>query len=321
MHQQHAVKNTEPPVVAVVGGGKIGLAFAIVFASAGIAVRVFDVQSEQRQALPARLSAILEDLHSFDLLEEAPEAIAARVTVASELSEAVADAGYVQECIPESLSRKESLFSELDRLTPLDVVLASASSAMPVSEFASNLSGRQRCLVVHPGNPPFLLRVAEVVPATFTDAAVVVRARALLATAGLSTVLVRKEIKGFVFNRLQGAVLREAYCLVRDDVVSVEDVDLLVRDGLGLRWSVVGPFESVDLNTTGGIGRHAELLGPAYVEMGAERGQRDAWTPDLVAKVESQCRKRLPLSRWEQRTRWRDRALMALLTARRRLMS
>src|SRR5688500_6615019 len=112
----------------------------------------------------------------------------------------------------------------------------------------------------------------------------------------MQPVLVRKEVEGFVFNRLQGALLREAYCLVRNGVASVEDIDRIVRDGLGLRWSVVGPFETADLNNRGGIEAHAEKMGPAYARMGAERGQHDPWTPDLVAKVAAARRRALPLA-------------------------
>src|SRR4051794_21914933 len=134
----------------------------------------------------------------------------------------------------------------------------------------------------------------------------------------LATYLVQKEPEGFVFNRLQGALLREAYCLVRDGIASVEDIDRIVRDGLGLRWSVIGPFETADLNTRGGIASHAEKMGPAYARMGAERGQDDPWTPELVAQVEQERRARLPLDHWAERGAWRDRALMAMLECRRR---
>jgi 3-hydroxyacyl-CoA dehydrogenase len=127
----------------------------------------------------------------------------------------------------------------------------------------------------------------------------------------MEPVIVRQEVEGFVFNRLQGALLREAYCLVRDGVASVEEVDRVVRDGLGLRWSVLGPFETADLNTRGGIASHAEKMGPAYARMGAQRGQNDPWTPDLVAKVTAQRRALLPLERWDERVAWRDRKLMA----------
>ncbi len=134
----------------------------------------------------------------------------------------------------------------------------------------------------------------------------------MLESAGMEPVLVRKEVEGFVFNRLQGALLREAYCLVRDGVVAVEDVDRIVRDGLGMRWSVIGPFETADLNTQGGIAAHAQKMGPSYARMGAERGQHDPWTPDLVAKVTAERRALLPLDRWAERVAWRDRRLMAL---------
>lgn len=318
MHQANFPSDAPRPTIAVVGSGNIGLGFAIVFACSGSQVRLYDPEPSQRDLVPAMVGRILADLESFGLLEQGREAIAARIAVFAELEAALEGCAYVQECAPERRALKQSLFATLDGLTPGDVVLASASSAMPVSEFAAQLAGRHRCLVVHPGNPPFLLRVVEVVPAPFTESAVVRRARDLLESAGLATVLVRKEVKGFVFNRLQGAVLREAYCLVRDGVASVEDIDRLVRDGLGLRWAVAGPFETVDLNTTGGIARHAERLGQAYAEMGAERGQRDPWTPGLVEEVESQRRKLLPLSDWAERVRWRDRSIMLLLAARRR---
>jgi 3-hydroxyacyl-CoA dehydrogenase len=125
-------------------------------------------------------------------------------------------------------------------------------------------------------------------------------------------VRVRREIEGFVFNRLQGAVLREAYCLVRDGVATVEDIDAIVRDGLGRRWSIIGPFETSDLNTRGGIESHAQKMGPSYERMGAERGQHDPWTPELVAEVTRQRRGALPLEKWEERVRWRDEQLMRL---------
>jgi 3-hydroxyacyl-CoA dehydrogenase len=129
----------------------------------------------------------------------------------------------------------------------------------------------------------------------------------------MQPIVVRKEIEGFVFNRLQGALLREAYCLVRDGVASVEEVDRVVRNGLGPRWSIIGPFETADLNTRGGIASHAEKMGPAYARMGAERGQHDPWTPDLVAEVTAARRALLPLEEWEERVAWRDRKLMTLM--------
>lgn len=303
--------------VAVIGGGSIGVAFAVVFGGAGRQVRLFEPDQSRRAAVPELLRARLDDLQSYGLLDEAPDAIAHRVTLAGNLAEAVAGAVYVQECAPESPALKQELFAAIDRLAPPQAVLASASSFIPASAFASDLAGRHRILVTHPGNPPFLIRVIEIVPAPFTDLASVQAATGLLQSCGMEPVLVRKEVEGFVYNRLQGALLREAYCLVRDGVASVEDVDRIVRDGLGLRWSVVGPFETADLNTQGGIAAHAEKMGPSYARMGAERGQHDPWTPELVAKVTAERRVQLPLARWAERVAWRDRRLMSLVRHRR----
>lgn len=324
MNTQRAIDapqtSATPPAVApvaIVGGGSIGTAFALVFALAGRPVRIFDEQSAALGAVPARLQRSLSDLEACGLLESPASAVLERVQTVTTLEEAVVGAGHVQECAPEDLALKTALFAKLDRLVAPPVVLASSSSALPASAFAHGLPGAARCLVAHPGNPPYLLRVVEIVPAAFTDDVAVEAASQLMRAVGLMPVLVRQEPIGFVFNRLQGALLREAYCLVRDGVVDVEDVDRLVRDGLGLRWSVVGPFETVDLNTRGGIAAHATRLGPAYARMGAERGQHDPWTDDLVAEVERQRRQMLPLERWEERVAWRDRMLMALLAARR----
>ena len=122
------------------------------------------------------------------------------------------------------------------------------------------------------------------------------------------------ELEGFVFNRLQGAMLREAYALVRDGVASVADIDRIVSDGLGRRWSVIGPFETVDLNVRGGIAAHAQRMGPAYARMGAERGDRSTWTDELVARVAAERRAVLPLDRWDARVEWRDRGAHAACT-------
>lgn len=251
-------------------------------------------------------------LDDSGLLVEPVAVIAARVSFHTELSEALMGAALVQECAPENIELKRALFAEFSLHSEPDAVLASSSSAFVPSSFAADLEAKERVIVGHPGNPPYLLPIIEVVPAPFTAPATTDRAAALYGRAGLKVIHVRHEVEGFVFNRLQGALLREAYCLVRDGVVSVEDVDEVVRSGLGRRWSVLGPFETVDLNTRGGIASHALKMGPAYERMGAERGQHDPWTPELVEEVARQRRAALPLDDWEERVRWRDEQLMRL---------
>jgi L-gulonate 3-dehydrogenase len=305
--------------VAIVGGGSIGVAFCIVFARSGLDVRLYDPAEERRHAVKPEVRARLDDLAEFGLLDEPAEVVLARITVFEHLPDAVRDVVLVQECAPERVDLKRELFAQIDVHAPAAAVLASSSSALTTSSFAGALPGRARCLVAHPGNPPYLIPVIEIVPAPFTDDTTIARATALYEAAGMSTVRVTGEIEGFIFNRLQGAVLREAYCLVRDGVASVADIDRVIRDGVGLRWSVTGPFETVDLNTRGGIASHAQKMGPAYERMGALRDQHDPWTPDLVERVAAERRAALPLDDWDARVQWRDRRLMALIRDRRRV--
>lgn len=300
------------PTVAIIGCGSIGTAFAVLFARAGFAVRAWDAVPGAFERARTDLDARLGLLDGFGLLLEPASVISARVSFHPELRGAVLGAELVQECAPEDIELKRSLFAKLSEHSGTDTVLSSSSSALVPSSFAADLGAKSRVIVGHPGNPPYLLPVIEVVPASFTDPAAVERAAALYRRAGLKVIHVRREVEGFVFNRLQGALLREAYCLVRDGVVSVEDVDEVVRSGLGRRWSVLGPFETVDLNTRGGITSHALKMGPAYERMGAERCQHDPWTPDLVEEVARQRRAVLPLDEWEDRVRWRDEQLMRL---------
>lgn len=302
--------------VAIVGAGSIGVAWAIVFAQAGRPVALYDPDRVRLDSSRSEIRARLEDLVTYGLLATPADEVLNRIRLLSDLQATLGNAVHVQECVPESLELKRSVFADLDRLAAPDAVLASSSSFLPASAFAAGLPGRARCLVVHPGNPPYLLRVAELVPAPFTSSKSVECTAALMSACRIQPIQLKREIDGFVFNRLQGALLREAYCLVRDGVASVDDVDRLVRDGLGLRWSVIGPFETADLNTRGGIAAHAQRMGPAYARMGSERGQDDPWTSDLVAQVTTERREVLPLERWDKRVAWRDRALMALLRCR-----
>jgi L-gulonate 3-dehydrogenase len=305
----------------IVGAGAIGIGWAVAFGRGGLTVALHDPDAEQLARAMEDMAARLGDLEEFGLLDESPKAILARVTPQSDLGSALEGAGYVQECAPESLELKRRLLATLDELTPAETILASSSSAITASAMAAEIPGRARCLVVHPGNPPYLLPVVEVVPAPFTAEEVVERTIALLAGAGLSPVRVRVELEGFVFNRLQGAMLREAYALVRDGVASVEDIDRIVKDGLGRRYSIIGPFETSDLNVRGGIRAHAERMGAAYARMGDERGDHARWSEELVAQVDAERRALLPLEQWSDRVAWRDRALMRLAKARRELDS
>lgn len=303
---------TNPPV-AVLGAGSIGVSFAILFACNGFDVSVYDPVDDALPRAEADLRERLKQLWDAGGLDADPAEVEKRVQFTSKLVVALTGAEFVQECAPERLELKKNLLAHAASLTADEVPLASSSSAIVPSALAEGLDDAVavRILVGHPGNPPYLLPVIEVVPSSMTADTVVQQAVEFYRASGLRPVMVRREVEGFVFNRLQGALLREAYCLVRDGVASVDDIDEVVRSGLGRRWSLIGPFETADLNTRGGIESHAVKMGPAYERMGAERGQHDPWTPELVAEVTAQRRALLDLDHWGERVRWRDRQLIA----------
>ena len=302
--------------IAVVGAGLIGRAWAIVFARAGHSVRLWDKVPGVAEASLGTIRERLADLRAAGLVQEAPAAIAARITPAATLADCVEGAAHVQENGPERLASKQELFAELDRLCPPEVVLASSTSGIPASEFTANLAGRARCLVAHPVNPPYLVPLVELVGAPWTDPAVVARTRALMERVGQVPVTAFKETKGFVLNRLQAALVAEAFRLVRDGVMSVEDVDRCVKDGLGLRWSFMGPFETIDLNAPGGVADYAERFGPLMGGITHEQTPFDYDAP-TVSAVAAERRAALPLEKIEERSAWRDRRLMALVAHKR----
>jgi L-gulonate 3-dehydrogenase len=298
--------------VAVVGAGLIGRAWSIVFARAGFDVALWDPYPQQIEAALTFIGERLPELQEVGLLKEPAPLVANRVRFAATLAEAVAAAEHVQENGPERVDAKQALFGELDQLASADTVLASSTSGIPASAFTEGLAGRARCLVAHPVNPPYLIPLVELCPAPWTDPAVVSRTRALMSSAGQVPATVNKEMDGFALNRLQGALLAEAFRLIADDVVSPADVDALVKHGLGLRWSFMGPLETIDLNAPGGLEDYCERYGPLYAEMQKQMTPR-ACDPALVDQLHSARRAELPANMQGVRQEWRDRRLMALL--------
>jgi L-gulonate 3-dehydrogenase len=298
--------------VAVVGAGLIGRAWSIVFARAGFDVLLWDPLVAQVQTALSFIGERLPELEQADLLKEPPQLVAGRVRPAATLAAAVASAEHVQENGPERVEAKQALFAELDRLARPDAVLASSSSGIPASAFTEALPGRARCLVAHPVNPPYLVPLVELCPAPWTDPGVVSRTRALMTSAGQVPATVNKEMAGFALNRLQGALLGEAFRLLDDEVISPADLDALVKHGLGLRWSFMGPLETIDLNAPGGLKDYCERYGPLYAQLQREMTPRD-WRPELIDKLQTARRAELPANMQAARQEWRDRRLMALL--------
>jgi len=306
-------------IVAIVGAGLIGRAWAITFARGGCEIRLYDgIAGVAQQALDFAAEA-LPALADEGLLDgQMPEQVAARLHVAPSLAAALDGATHVQENTPEELESKKRIFAELDRLAAPETVLASSTSAILPSLFTESLAGRSRCLVVHPINPPYLVPAAEIVPAPWTDPDVVERTRALIVDCGQSPIVMKRELDGFVMNRMQGALLEEAFRLVADGYASIEDVDIGIREGLALRWSFMGPFETIDLNAPGGLGDYVQRYQQIYARLFPSMQRRVDWAGEVLEIVERDRRVRLPADQLQERQKWRDRRLMALAAHKRR---
>ncbi|MER8766658.1 MULTISPECIES: 3-hydroxyacyl-CoA dehydrogenase [unclassified Mesorhizobium] len=299
--------------VAIVGSGFIGRAWAISFARAGHDVRMWDQAPAAASGARDYIAGVLGDLAANDLLRgQAVDTVLGRITIVEELGEALADAVHVQENTPENLEVKRDVFSRIDALSGPQAVIASSTSALLPSRFTDHLEGRHRCLVVHPINPPYLIPAAEVVPAPWTSAETVERTRAFLVEAGHAPLVMKRELDGFIMNRLQGALLEEAFRLVADGYASVEDVDTGLRDGLALRWSFMGPFETIDLNAPGGVRDYVERYQAIYSNIFPQMLRRVDWAGEVMETIEAERRKRLPREELGERQVWRDRRLMAL---------
>ena len=300
----------------IVGAGLIGRAWANVFARAGWTVRVWDPDAGQRANAARLVEESLHELVAYGLVAD-PGSAAKRVSVVATLEEAVDSAEYVQECGPEVLEVKRATFRELDRAAPAGAILASSTSAIVASKFTEALSGRARCIVAHPVNPPHLVPVVELCGAPWTSAETKSRARRILESVGQVPIDVKREIDGFILNRLQVALLTEAFRLVQEGYVSPEDLDHTVADGLGLRWAFMGPFETIELNAPGGVADYCRRYVPWFRRYVADLPPASVWD-DAQWKLAATAWKREPTpAQIADKSLWRDRRLAALVAHKR----
>ena len=304
------------PTAAIVGAGLIGCSWANVFVRGGWNVRVWDPLASQRAAAPGRIAASLEELARHGLVADAGAA-AARVSVCDTLDEAVRVADFVQESGPETVEAKRETFARLDAIAPRETVLASSTSAIVASQFTEALAGRARCIVAHPVNPPHLVPVVELCGAPWTSPQTRIRARAVFESVGQVPIDVKREIDGFILNRLQVALLTEAFRLVQEGYVSPQDLDRTIRDGLGLRWSFMGPFETIELNAPGGIPDYCHRYTPWFRRYVADLPPPSVWDDAAWQKAAAAWGPAPSAEQVAEKSRWRDRRLAALVAHKR----
>lgn len=230
--------------IAVIGGGVIGASWTALFLANGRQVRLYDTASDAEARIRKSLVEILPRLTALGY----PSAISTdRLQFCPDLASAVHDADIVQENGPERVAFKRKLWKEAEEHARPDALFLSSSSGITATIQAAGLRNPSRLLVGHPFNPPHLLPLVEVAPGKRTSPEAVAAAVAFFKSIGKHPVVLRKEVIGFVANRLQAALLRESISLVKSGVVDVEEVDDIVANSIGLRWAVGGPFISSHL--------------------------------------------------------------------------
>nr|XP_015924932.1 lambda-crystallin homolog isoform X2 [Parasteatoda tepidariorum] len=241
--------------IAVVGSGLIGHSWAMLFASAGYNVTIYDRDSNVSLAALKTIEKELRELEANQLLRgnlSAEEQLKC-ITRTESLEDCVKNSFFVQESVPENEELKKIVFQKLDQLATDDVILCSSTSCITPSKLSENMKHKTQVIVAHPCNPPYYVPVVEIIPTSVTKPEVLSKTVDLMKEIGQKPVVCKKEIYGAAINRMQYAIINECWRLVQDGVMSVEDVDAVMSEGLGMRYAFLGTFETCHLNANGMI--------------------------------------------------------------------
>ncbi len=287
------------------------------FARAGHTVTLYDIDAGALAGARDAIKAGLAKQHALGLIDEQPDVVLARVSVTNSLEEAMRGADLVQENVRETVDAKKEIYARLDKLAGPDTLLASSTSGIPASSFTAELAGRHRCFVGHPINPPSVVPLVELVPAPWTDPAVIDGpARSTNAQARCRSSCSAR-FKASSSTACRVPLLAEAFRLVEDGYVNSGDIDKAVKDGLGLRWSFMGPMENHRLNAPW---RHSRLLRPLRPALPGHRETSHAareWNDALIGRLVQERLAELPADQRPARQAWRDQRLMSLVAHKR----
>jgi L-gulonate 3-dehydrogenase len=294
--------------VACIGAGNVGRAWAAVFARAGHEVTLYDSDAAQvGRAMPLIAGTLA--------LLQAEEGALERIKPAASIAEAVAGTVHVQESVREDIGIKQVVAVEIAAHAPPDAVIASSTSALRGSGFLVDISGPERALVAHPVNPPSLIPLVELCGTGVTSAETMARAKGFYEALGMKPVVLRKEIDGFLLNRLQYTLVAEALHLVGEGYCDAADIDRVMTDGLALRWLSIGPFATAHLNATEGFAGFVAQLGPMMRRIGEDARTGYVWTDEQIALIHQGLEKEMPVARITEWQGWRDGRILAARAA------
>jgi ketoreductase RED1 len=259
--------------VTVVGGGVIGISWTALFLGHGLRVTVSDPRLDIEDVVRTGLGEIAPTMRQLGLPIDDAAARAEALQFEPRLATAVAGVDVVQENGPERLDVKQEMWATIEDAAPPHALLLSSSSGIPATVMAEHLREPERLLIGHPFNPPHLVPLVEIVPGKHTDPGVVERTRQFYRTLGKRPQVLAKEVPGFVANRLQAALFREAIYLVAEGVVTEQELDDIVTSSIGMRWAVAGPFRTFHLGGgPGGLPDFFQHLGKSLEDMWGRLG-------------------------------------------------
>eukprot|EP01084_Bolivina_argentea_P172201 298308_1 len=316
--------------ITLIGSGLIGRNWAVLFARAGYTVCMYDISSKQ-------LEIAIKDLKEFrvplllkyDMLFGCNKnEILSRISTTTDLNIAVKNAIFIQEGVPESLQLKQKVFKTLSNAlykvngAHCSTIISSSASTIVPSKLIKKMDYFKSNLIIsHPVNPPMAIPVVEICPSPITNKNIILKTKNIMQNIGLKPCTMKKEADGFIVNRLQYALLQAAYQLVSDGVASASDIDMTVKHGLGLRWSFMGPFETIHLNAPNGVNDYCErytkgmhhVLSLMFKPDKNGNESYEHWTPQIWNKIHNDIENNIcKVNELKDRCEWRDSRLLNL---------
>ncbi|KVV40018.1 3-hydroxyacyl-CoA dehydrogenase [Burkholderia territorii] len=299
--------------IGVVGCGVIGMSWAAYFLAKGFTVRAVDQNPDSEIRMIRFIDDAWEFLEQMGLGEGADKS---RISFSTDLDRGLSDVDFVQENGPERLDLKRELFRNITHSIRSNVIVASSSSGTCVSDFQADAINPERILLGHPFNPPHVIPLVEVAGGKLTSAESVEKAIKFYSQIGKKPILLNREIKGHIANRIQAAVMREVLYLLEQDVASLEDLDIAISHGPGLRWAILGQFMNGEFGGgDGGIRHMMTHLGPALETWWADLGRIEKITPESIDALEAGVYEILRRSKRSAIISARDSVLMKILQA------
>ncbi|XP_056610153.1 lambda-crystallin homolog isoform X2 [Triplophysa dalaica] len=302
--------------ITVVGSGLIGRSWAMVFLSGGYKVKIYDNKAGQASAAISEIKKQLVELQQARMLRGNLSAAEQLSLLSShdDLQQALEGAYFVQECVFEDLEAKQTVFQEVENLVTENVILSSSTSCLMPSNVFCRVKNQTRCIISHPVNPPYYVRLVELVPHPKTHETVMDVAYSLMTDVGQAPVRLRKEIDGFALNRVQYAIIAESWRLVQDGVISVKDIDLVMSEGLGMRYAFLGPIETMHLNAPEGIEDYLQRYSEGIKRVLTTFGPVPEFSGEAAARITKEISELIPgdQEHLTGRRERRDQMLMGL---------